>query len=128
MILKVLKAMFTSNEAKLPDHWPVEANIPVTGEEISPPWLQMTLDELNALREAHKEEYHAWAERQKVAEEERKKAEEKEKKAEEKEKKAPLYRLKKKLEGMGFEDYAIEILMGCALEKTEEELERIIER
>jgi hypothetical protein len=121
MILKVLKAMFTSNEAKLPDHWPVEANIPVTGEEISPPWLQMTLDELNALREAHKEEYHAWAERQKAAEEERRKAEEKEKKA-------PLYRLKKKLEGMGFEDYAIEILMGCALEKTEEELERIIER
>lgn len=121
MILKVLKAMFTSNEAKLPDHWPVEANIPCAGEEINPPWLQMTLEELNALREAHKEEYHTWAERQKATEEERGTAEEKEKKA-------PLHRLRKKLEKMGFEKSEIEILMGCALEKTEAELERIIER
>ncbi len=104
MILKVLKAMFTNNEAGLPGEWPIEANIAMEGEEITPPWIKMSLDEFNALRETLKASYQEWEDRQKVLEAERLAAAEAERKM-------PHEKLKKKLEKLGFEEDEIDRLI-----------------
>lgn len=102
MILKVLKAMFTSNEAKLPDHWPVEANIAKEGEEIIPPWLQMTLEELEQLKEAHRAEYDSWLARLKVKEKDEKEKEDEKK---------PIRTCKEKLLELGFTEEECQCLL-----------------
>jgi hypothetical protein len=102
MFLKVLKAMFTDNEQKLPDHWPIEASPIQEDEKVSPPWLTLTVEELDKLRDAHKEEYREWAN------EYRKKREEREA---EFEAIRPENTCKNKLKELGFDDDEIHCIL-----------------
>ena len=95
MILKVLKAMFTSNEIGLPQEWPVETALIKDDDKVDLPWLKMTKDELETLKEAHRAEYRDWAKRQKALAEEREAEEEKTR---------PEVTCKKKLKDLGFDN------------------------
>lgn len=102
MILKVLKAMFTSNAAGLPKEWPVETALIKDDDKVNPPWLKMTKDELEALKEAHRAEYREWAKFQKELAEEREAEEEK---------KRPENTCKKKLQELGFDNDEIHCIL-----------------
>ena len=102
MILKVLKAMFTANENKLPPEWPVEASPLKDNESLEPNWLKMTIDELDQLRAAHHDEYKEWARQRAVIQADLNA---------EAETKRPENRCKIKLKEMGFEDDEIHCIL-----------------
>lgn len=50
-----------SNPDGLPDNWPAVANPLGEGEQVSPPWLEMTPEAYAAHRGTYQAEYDAWA-------------------------------------------------------------------
>ena len=60
----------TANEEGLPGEWPAQVReIHDPEEPISPPWIQMTVQEYDAYRALHRKKYDAWEDARKAVDE-----------------------------------------------------------